>query len=127
MNPGPGAVGSGQSFIPDRATISSIEVSVFTANPGRGGDTITLKVLTSDFAVLATVSQPVSEGFDGWLRFAVSDVGMSVTPGSTLVISLNDTGKTVFGWRYGGNTYPNGSAFRLGSVHAENDFFFRVN
>ena len=117
----------GQSFRPSTSELSAIQVGILTGNPGRGGDTLTLKVLSTDGSILATVSQPVEEGFEDWLQFELPGGALEVTPGQTLRIELADTGKTVFGWKYGGDTYPDGTAFLSGSPKPGWDFFFRVN
>ncbi len=127
INPGPGEVGNGQTFIPSEPNLLTVDVSILTGNPGRGDDTITLKILSADQQVLGTSSQLVADGFDGWLHFQFPDAGIMVTPGDTFIIVLQDTGKTTFGWRYIGDTYPNGHAIMLGSDEPSYDFFFRIN
>ena len=75
----------------------TVDVSILTGNPGRGDDTITLKILSAEQKVLGTSSQFVPDGFDGWLQFQFPDAGLMVTPGDTCIIALEDTGKTTFG------------------------------
>ena len=104
-----------------------MDVSILTANPGRGDDTITLKILSADQQILGTSSQFVADGFDGWLQFQFPDAGLMVTPGDTFIIALADTGTTTFGWRSGLDTYPNGHAISLGTNEPTWDFFFRIN
>ena len=127
INPGPGEVGSGQTFIPNDSNILTVEVSVLTGNPGGGDDSLTLKILTADQQILGTASQFVADGFDGWLQFQFPGTGLLVTPGETYIIALADTGLTTFGWMYAGDTYPNGHGISLGIDQPTWDFFFRIN
>ena len=127
INPGPGEVGSGQAFIPSDSNLLTVDVSILTGNPGRGDDTISLKILSADQHVLGTSSQFVADGFDGWLQFQFPGTGLMVTPGDTFIIALEDTGTTTFGWKYGLDTYPNGHAIMLGTDEPGYDFFFRIN
>ena len=127
INPHPGGVGSGQTFIPSDSNLMTVDVSILTGNPGSGDDTITLKILSADQQVLGTSSQFVVDGFDGWLHFQFPDAGLMVTPGDTYIIALEDTGKTTFGWMYADDTYPNGHAMMLGADKPSYDFFFRIN
>ncbi|MCK5725033.1 MAG: hypothetical protein KAI84_21035, partial [Gammaproteobacteria bacterium] len=117
----------GQSFFLKGSYLSAVEVGIITGNPGKGGDSITMRILSEDKGILFNKSQYVSEGFNGWLRFDMPGESLSVTPCSNLIIELEDTGKVVFGWKYGSNTYPNGSAINFGSYVTDEDFFFRVN
>jgi hypothetical protein len=105
----------------------TVDVSILTGNPGRGDDTITLRILSADQQVLGTASQFVADGFEGWLHFQFPDSGLMVTPGDTFIIALEDTGTTTFGWRYADDTYPNGHAISLGIDQPTWDFFFRIN
>lgn len=127
INPGPGAVGSGQTFIASDSNLLTVDVSILTGNPGRGDDTITLKILSANQQVLGMSSQVVADGFDGWLQFQFPGAGLMVTPGDTFMMALADTGTTTFGWRYALDTYPNGHAMMLGSDEPDYDFFFRIN
>jgi len=127
INPGPGEVGSGQTFIASDSNLMTVDVSILTGNPGRGDDTITLKILSANQQVLDTSSQFVADGFDGWLQFQFPGAGLMVTPGDTFIIALVDTSTTTFGWRYGFDTYPNGPAIMLGNEEPSYDFFFRIN
>jgi hypothetical protein len=127
INPGPGEVGSGQTFIPSDSNLLTVDVSILTGNPGRGDDTITLKILSANQQVLGMSSQVVADGFDGWLQFQFPGAGLMLTPGDTFMIALADTGTTTFGWRYAFDTYPNGHTIMLGSDKPDYDFFFRIN
>jgi len=117
----------GQSFFLKGSYLSAVEVGIITGNLGQGGDSITMRILSEDKRILFNKSQYVSEGFNGWLRFDMPGEGLSVTPCSNLIIELEDTGKVVFGWKYGSNTYPDGSAIVFGSYKSNRDNFFRVN
>ncbi len=121
-NINPGA--SQQSFIPKYPVLVAVEVNIVTGNTGRGDDSITMKIL-KDGVTLASSSLFVSEGFNGWLRFDIPEGGTTVPVGNTLIIRLEDTGKTVFGWKYAGDTYAFGSRFWSGSPDY-GDFFFRT-
>ncbi|MBN2004840.1 MAG: protein kinase [Anaerolineae bacterium] len=119
-----------QIFTAKSTKITAIEVALTTANAGKGDDTITMMVMVVDghvINVVATVSRSVSEGFDGWARFQLPNEGVMVTPGQQVIIELADTGKIAFGWKYGSDTYADGSAMINGASKADRDFFFRVN
>jgi hypothetical protein len=117
----------GQTFVPTTQELFSVQVGIVVANAGRGGDTITLRVLSADDEVLAAVSQSVPEGFEGWLEFQLPGGVLPVAPGQLLKMELADTGKVAFGWQYSGDTYPDGTAIVFGSPEPDRDFFFRVN
>jgi DNA repair exonuclease SbcCD ATPase subunit len=117
-----------QSFITKDSVIKAVSVALTAANPRKGSDTITLKILSADEQVLATASKMVSEGFDGWLRFTLPRGGLKVTPERKLVIRVEDTGKVVFGWKYvGTDIYQDGSAIFSGKPCPNRDFLFRIN
>jgi hypothetical protein len=84
-----------------------------------------MQVLFKGDQSIASISQFVQEGFNGWLRFEMPKGGISVPVGTNLTIQLEDTGKNVFGWKYAGDTYPLGSRFFFGQAQ-EGDFFFRT-
>ena len=117
----------GQSFTLNGSDILTVEVAVVTRNPGRGGDTVTLMILSEGGSVLSELLAFVNEGSDEWLRFEIPGGGLKVTPGSKLSIKLQDTGKVVFFWKYGLNTYPDGSAIFFDSPSPDRDFFFTIN
>jgi hypothetical protein len=117
-----------QTVAPALACLTRVDVALMTGNRGKGGDTVTLTVIDWNPyppKVLATVSQPVQEGFDGWLRF---DLATPVTvPNAWLALRIQDTGKTVFWWKYqNGNPYPGGNWFLAGSGDGRRDFLFRT-
>lgn len=116
-----------QSFIMRDPYLTSVEIGITTGNPGRGGDSIILRIVSEDGDILARTSKFVDEGFEGWLNFRLSGRGLRVAPGRKLIIELKGSGKIVFGWKYGPNTYPNGSAIILGTYRPDRDFFFRIN
>jgi hypothetical protein len=115
----------GQSIVTRSPVLEAVDVNIITANTGRGGDTITMKILYKGEQVIASISQSVQEGFNGWLRFEMPKGGIDVPAGTNLVIRLEDTGKSVFGWKYAGDTYPLGSRFFFGQAQ-DGDFFFRT-
>jgi hypothetical protein len=116
-----------QTFTPLKSRLTAVEIDVMTGNRGRGGDDITVTVVQGD-RVLATVSRPVAEGFDGMLRFDFPAPGIMVRPGTALQLRVEDTNKNVFGWRYGLNTYPGGVAYFDGAPwnNGAVDFRFRT-
>jgi serine/threonine-protein kinase len=114
-----------QTFKPIGSEIKYLDVGINTINQGGGGDTITMRLLAQDGSVLATGSAFVEEGFNGWQRFGVPNGGINVEPGQILVLELSDTGKTVFGWKYVGDTYSDGTAI-FGSSPVTWDYFFIV-
>jgi hypothetical protein len=114
-----------QTFVPTLAVLVAVEVNIVTNSPTRGDDTITLEILDDTGAALASVSEDVAGGFDGWLRFDIEG-GLDVLVGSTLTIRLSDAGNTVFGWKYlDGNVYEPGARAKSGSP-AGGDFLFRT-
>ena len=115
----------GQSIVTRSPVLLAVDVNIVTGNTGKGGDNITMKILYNDDNILASISQFVPEGFDGWLRFEMPKGGIGVPVGATLIIQLEDTGKIVFGWKYAGDTYPSGSMFFFGQAQ-KGDFFFRT-
>jgi hypothetical protein len=115
----------GQSFIPRYPILTAVEVMILTASPERGDDSITMKILDSNDIVLASRVIDVASGFDGWLLFEIEG-GIEVPEGIPLVIRLEDTGNSVFGWRLiPGDQYPFGSTIIEGSSE-EGDFLFRT-
>lgn len=136
-NPGWTTMGSGvmypyrleQTFVPNASRLTAIDVPILTANRIANGDVLTLRLLDSSGQVIASSSQWVSAGFDGWLRFAFPNGGVSVQPGSTLRIRVEAAvAGDLFGWKYGGNTYPAGQAYFMGSpwLGGAVDFGFRT-
>ncbi len=115
----------GQSIVTIYDFLEAVEVNILTGNAGRGGDIITMNILYEGEKLIASVSQYVEEGFDGWLRFEMTKEGIGVPAGTNLIIQLEDTGKIVFGWKYDGDTYPLGIRFFFGEAQ-EGDFFFRT-
>jgi hypothetical protein len=111
-----------QSFKPGMPVLLGIDIGIVTGNRGRGGDSITLTVIRGE-KVLASVSQFVQEGFDGLLHFDMPGP-VDVVPGEVLNIRVNDTGKIVFGWKYGGDTYKDGDGSFYGKPHS--DFSFQT-
>jgi hypothetical protein len=122
------ANGTGQTFTATRPRITGVEVDLVTGNAHAGaGDTLTLTLSTFRGDRLAEVAQPIAAGPAGWLCFALPHGGIEVTPGETLVLRLRDTGKVIFGWRYGKDTYPRGHALMVNRPRREFDFAFRVH
>jgi hypothetical protein len=116
---------AGQSIVTDSPVLIAVEVDILTANAVKGGDTITMNILYEGQQLIASVSQYVEEGFNGWLMFEMPKGGINIPPGTELIIQLEDTGKTVFGWKYAADTYPSGTMFFFGRSQ-KGDFFFRT-
>lgn len=117
----------GQTFIATRPRITGIEVELVTGNARqKGSDTLTLALTTPRGDVLAEVEQTVDSGEAGWLCFAMPQGGIDVRPGETLVLRLRDTGKVIFGWRYGKSTYRGGHTSMPNLDHSTS-FAFHVH
>ena len=120
----------GQSFKPISSKLLTVEVAVLAVEGGMsgvGGDTLTITLVSESGNVLAKISRPVLGGFDGWLRFDILGGGIEVTPGRTLILRLQDTGKSIFEWKYAENTYPDGALIFSDTLSPPRDTFFRVN
>ena len=116
------ANGVGRTFTATGTHIAGIEVDVVTGNPREGdNDTLTLTLANRKGDVLAKVDQTVTSGKDGWVCFVLPDGGIDVDPGDLLDLSLRDTGKVLFGWRYSNDT-P-----KFDPAKGEFDFGFRVH
>lgn len=118
---------NGQTFTATRPRITGIEVEIVTANPrADGSDTLTLTLATARGDQLAEVAQTVDSGQAGWLCFAMPQGGIDVRPGEALVVRLRDTGKVVFGWRYGKSTYRGGHTL-MRNLDRSTSFAFHVH
>jgi hypothetical protein len=114
-----------QSFTPSLPCLVAVEVGLMTGNPGRGGDQVTLIILTSGGQQLASASYSIPEGFNGFWRFDLPNV--AITPGQPVTIQLLDTNKIVFFWKYAdGSQYTGGQAFFYGAAFGNNDFLFKT-
>jgi hypothetical protein len=119
--------GSGQSIVTQLPVLVAVEVYIYFANEGRGGDTITMTIMYKGEKPMASLSQYVEEGFEGWLMFEMPEGGIYVGKDTYLVILLEDTGKNVFHWARGaGDTYPSGTMVLNGEIGQYDDFFFRT-
>jgi hypothetical protein len=122
------ANGTGQTFTATRRHVTGVEVYVVTGNPQPDvEETLTLTLSGFGGDLLAQTTLAVVSGYEGWLCFPMPEDGIDVTPGETLVLHLRDTGKVIFGWRYGPNTYPRGHALMLNRAARRFDFAFRVH
>ena len=119
----------GQTFLAKGTIVSSVEIALLTTeNKTVAHDAITLKILSEDGQLLVGVSRTIDAGFDGWLRFEIPEGGLKVAPGQKLIIHPEDTGKVLFGWKYGSDKYPDGAAIIGGpNENKQYDFLFRVN
>lgn len=117
----------GQVVVPSLPRLVAVEVALKTGNPGRGGDQVTLTILTTSSRIVATAVASIPEGFDGLWRFDLPSGGSTVTPSEPITLMLQDTGKIVFWWKYvAGDPYPAGAAYFAGSVFGTNDLLFRT-
>jgi hypothetical protein len=113
---------AGRIFTATRDHIAGVEVDVVTGNPRKDeSDTLTLTLSNLKGDVLTKADQTVTSGKDGWLCFALPEGGIDVNPGDTLLLTLEDTGKVLFGWRYS-NDNPT-----FDPAKGEFDFGFRVH
>jgi hypothetical protein len=120
--------GSGQVFTATRPRITGVEVYVVTGNPREdASDTLTLTLSTPRGDQLAEVEATVESGQAGWLCFPMPQGGVDVGRGETLVLHLRDTGKVVFGWRYGKPAHAPGHALMLNRADPRFDFAFHVH
>jgi hypothetical protein len=118
---------NGQTFTVTRPRITGIEVELVTGNPRQdGSDTLTLALANPRGDVLAEVEQTIDSGQEGWLCFAMPEGGIDVRPGETLVLRLRDTGKVIFGWRYGKSTYRGGHTL-MRNLDRSTSFAFHVH
>ena len=117
-----------QTFIAKEPVIRRIAVSILTTGNGSATeDSLTLEVLDESGNPVGTATQVVKAGFDGWLTFTLCQpAGCQVTPGARLRLWLRDSGKVLFGWRYGSNRYQSGASFMGGKEDPRFDFLFRV-
>ena len=116
----------GQEFKPTLPILEAVEVNIITTANLGGDDTITLTIRegTIGGTVIATASNLVTQGFNGWLYFALTPV--SVLPESTYVIRLEVT-KLTFGWQYyPSDLYMRGDAIEGGVSKSGQDFTFRT-
>lgn len=112
-----------QTFQPGLPILTGVDIDIYNANPHLGDDTITVEILKFD-VVLATASQLVTAGFEGLLHFDFP-TEVYVNIGETYVLSVPGT-KDTFGWKFGGDTYPNGIRF-LGEMEKPyHDWFFQT-
>jgi len=112
-----------QTFQPGLPILTGVDIDILTANPHLGDDVITVEILKSD-VVLATASQLVTAGSEGLLHFDFP-TEVYVNIGETYLLSVPGT-KDTFGWKFGGDTYPNGIRF-LGEMEKPyHDWFFQT-
>jgi hypothetical protein len=112
-----------QTFQPGLPILTGVDIDIYNANQHLGDDTITVEILKFD-VVLATASQLVTAGFDGLLHFDFP-TEVYVNIGETYLLSVPGT-KDTFGWKFGGDTYPNGIRF-LGEMEKPyHDWFFQT-
>jgi hypothetical protein len=118
----------GETFVARDPVIRQVDVSILTTgNKSDPEDILTLVILDENENPVALVAQVVKAGFDGWLAFTLCQPeGLQVTPGARLRLWLRDTGKVLFGWRYGSDRYHSGVSFMGGKRDPRFDFLFRI-
>jgi hypothetical protein len=118
----------GETFVARDPVIRQVDVNILTTeNRSASEDTLTLVILDENENPVALASQVVKAGFDGWLAFTLCQPeGLLVRPGARLRLWLRDTGKVLFGWRYGSDRYHSGVSFMGGKRDPRFDFLFRV-
>ena len=90
-----------QSFRPFKFPLIAVAVEITRGSGHVGVDTITMNIIGEDEAILASSSIDVCFSFQGGDSIFMPQPGVTVDPGITLVIRLEDTGKGGFGWKYG--------------------------
>lgn len=118
----------GQTFVARASVIRRVDVNILTTENRSGPeDTLTLTILDENGNPIGVASQVVRAGFDGWLSFTFARPnGLRVNPGARLRLWLRDTGKVLFGWRYGLDRYHSGISFMGGKEDPRFDFLFRI-
>ena len=125
INPTPdGQASMWQTFTPEQSNITVVEIDIFTINPGRGDDTLTVEI-AKDGEILASVERYVEDGFEGLLRFEI-DEAVAVVPGELYELKVHDTGLTRFGWKYAANTYDAGSRYVSANERSGSDWLFQT-
>jgi phosphotriesterase-related protein len=125
INPTPDGLASmWQTFTPEYSTITAVEIDIFTINPGRGDDTLTVEI-AKDGEILASTKRNAEDGFEGLLRFEF-DEAIAVVPDELYELRVHGTGLTRFGWRYASNTYDAGSRYVSADERPGTDWFFQT-
>jgi hypothetical protein len=125
VNPtGEGQATMWQTFTPACTNLSAVEIDILTVSPGRGDDVLTVEI-TKNGDILASDDCSVEDGFDGLLRFEFPDAVPLVLE-QLYELTVRDTGKTRFGWKYGSNTYERGSRYVFAQERPGTDWFFRT-
>jgi len=113
-----------QTFTPSWPNLIAVDVDIYAAAAGSGGDTLTVEI-AGDGEILASRDLYVEDGFDGLLRFEFDDV-VPVVPERLYELRVRGTGATRFGWRYGSNTYDRGSRYVFSNERPNTDWFFQT-
>ena len=113
-----------QTFTTACSNVIAVEIDILTANPGRGDDVLTVEI-AKDGDILTSAERSVEDGFDGLLRFDFPEA-VPLVPEQVYELTVRDTGKTVFGWKYGSNTYERGSRYTLAEEYPGTDWFFQT-
>jgi hypothetical protein len=116
-----------QVFGPSRPRLTAVEVDLLVGNPGPAQDTLTLNVLDTFGAPIATVTQVVPASRVDRVRFILPNEGLALTVGNLYSIQLK--GGHTFGWKYVMGGYEKGYATFNGKPLATNSrstFLFRT-
>lgn len=113
-----------QTFMPERPNLTAVEISIKTANQGLGDDVLTVEI-AQDGDVLASAECSTEVDFEGLLRFEFAGA-VPLVPEQTYELRVRDTGKTVFGWKYGQNTYERGVRYLNAEERSGSDWFFQT-
>ncbi|HPC93862.1 MAG TPA: GLUG motif-containing protein [Sedimentisphaerales bacterium] len=125
VNPaGDGQAAMWQTFTPACTNLTAVEIDILTISPGRGDDVLTVEIAAAG-VVLASAERSVEDGFDGLLRFEFPEA-VPLVPEQLHELKVHDTGKGHFGWKYGSNTYEQGSRYVFAQERPGTDWFFRT-
>ncbi len=113
-----------QTFTPACTNLTAVEIDILTVNPGRGDDVLIVEIAAAG-VILAAAERSVEDGFDGLLRFEFPEV-VPLVPEQLYELTVRDTGKGQFGWKYGSNTYERGSRYVFAQQQLGSDWFFRT-
>jgi len=112
-----------QTFKPDMPVLAGVDIDILTANPSLGDATIKAELRKSG-QIVASSSRLIPVGYSGLLHFEfVNEV--PVTIGDTYELHIPGS-KDTFGWKYSGNSYPNGNRKLGTNQQINNDCLFQT-
>jgi hypothetical protein len=125
INPAPGRQAvMWQTFMPGHPNLTAVEIDILTSHPGAGDDTVTVEIADGG-NVLASAERLVENGSEGLLRFDFPEI-VHLVPEQTYELRVHDTGRTIFGWKYGGETYERGVRYVATEERIGTDWLFRT-